>query len=712
MSMSPPARGLSLPERAASPVNIMLLNMISRKKIVTLTFCLILSLRLLTTAAVLAQEPPEPEELLESDEERFDPVEVLARLEQLRRCPLDPNRASFAQLERVPYLSEVQIRGILDARKKSRFACPEDLLRATGMDPQTLARVRPFLKIRPRRGVRGHLRSRTAWTLPLSRAYREGLYWGDATGAMIRLQLLYGDLLWMGVVTEKDPGERDLTDHHAFFLQLSPAGPLRRLVLGHFALEYGQGLALWTAAGGGAGTGGSVADMKQKSRGIRPHTSTEENGALFGGAVSVGWGPLTVDLFGSQTGRDAGVNEDRPGESVTGLSASGLHRTDGELEKKDALQETAVGVHAGVCLFGDKSLGLTWYRTSYRPGLTPADPIRQRYALQGTRQEVLGADWDLSLGPVEVFGEVAAASPQDVDSSKVAQPAVAFTVDAEYPRGILAGIRLRAETIQTGIVWRQYPADFLSPRGSGGAIKDDQNENGLSAALRWQPARRTRLELLADAFRRPWRSYEVAMPSTGERWTLLAVHRLRQGISLQLRLRWKREDADVPASSDVSATGAGSNAPVGRLERCDRRIQIDWPVSGAVALRARLETSRVRPPEEQSVRRGVLLAAQIRVDPHDRVRLRGSVALFRVPDYQGRIYLCEVGPRGTARNVALFGRGTRTLVLLEGELMESVRPSVRFAATVYDHRQTISSGPDQINWNVKREVILQLDWSW
>ena len=671
---------------------------LSRSLILNLT--LGLSLSLPAAVPVRAQAPPESEALLESDEERFDPVEVLERLAQLRRCPLDPNRASFARLEQIPYLTDRQIRGILAARKESRFTSLEDLLRAPGMDPQTLARVRPFLRIHPRQGVRGHLRIRTSWTLPLSRAYREGLYWGDATGTSMRLQLLSGDLLWAGVVTEKDPGERDLTDHHAVFLQLSPPGPVRCVMLGHFALEYGQGLTLWTASGGGAGTGGGVADLKRKSRGIRPHTSTEENGALFGGAVSAGWGPVALDLFASRTGRDAGRDPDSPDEVVTGLSAAGLHRTDGELAGKDALRETVAGWHATVSLSGDKTLGLTWYRTAYRPGVRPADVRRQRYGLQGSGYEVLGADWDLVLGPVEVFGEAAAAPP----------------------RAILAGIRLRQGTVRTALVWRQYPADFLSPRGSAAAVKDDQNEHGLQAAVRWQPARGTRLELLAAGFRRPWRSYDLPVPSTGERWTLQAIRGLGGGITLRLRLRWKREDAAVPASSGASpvadeavpagAVPAAPGAPIGRLERCDRRIQVDWPVCRALSLRTRLETSRVRGPDGDRVRRGMLLAAQIRVDPGGWIRLRSSAALFRVPDYHGRIYLCEVGPRGSARNVSLFGRGTRILALAEAEPTESVRLSMRFAATIYDHCQTLSSGPDRIDWNVKREVTLQLDWSW
>ena len=631
----------------------------------------------LLTGSARAQEPLSEETLLESDEDRFDPVEVLERLEALRRCPLDPNRATFTQLEKIPYLSARQIQGILIAGRKRAYARLEDLLRVPEMDHQTLARVRPFIKVRPRPGVRGHLRSRAAWTLPLSRAYREGCYWGDATAGSLRLHLLAGDLLWMGVVTEKDPGERDLTDHHAFFLQLSQLGPLRRLLLGHFALEYGQGLTLWTAAGASA-NGGGISDLKRKGRGIRPHTSTEENGALFGGALSAGWGAFTLDLFGSQAGRDA----TRQDGSVTGLSASGLHRTDGELGKKNALRETLAGLRTALCLHGDKTLGLTWYRTSYRPVVRPADPVRQRYALRGSRREALGADLDLVLGALEVFGEAAVA------------PSC----------GALAGICLRGRAIRAGIVWRRYPADFLSVRGSASAAKDDHNEDGLRVAMRWDPAGRTRLELQADGFRRPWRSYDLQMPSTGERWTLRAVRRLSGGLSLQLRLRWKREDATCPAG--------GQAGTLGTLRRCDRRIQIDWQAAKAIALRSRLETSRVSLPGGGAVQRGVLLMVQVKVNPDARFSLKGVAALFRVPAYEGRLYLCEVGPRGMARNVALFGRGMRTFALLEVEPLESVRLSLRFAATVYDHCRTLSSGLDEIAWNVKREITLQLDWSW
>jgi hypothetical protein len=201
------------------------------------------------------------------------------------------------------------------------------------------------------------------------------------------------------------------------------------------------------------------------------------------------------------------------------------------------------------------------------------------------------------------------------------------------------------------------------------------------------------------------------MPSTGERWALQAVHRLAGGISFALRLRWKEEDAAAPTGGEtIPADGAA--ASLGRMRRCDRRMQIDWQVSKSMALRSRLETSRVNLPDRRPAQRGMLLGAQMKVIPHQRIALRGAAALFRVPGYDGRLYLCEVGPRGMARNVALFGRGLRIFALLEGEVLESVRLSIRFAATIYDHCRTISSGPDEIDWNVKREIALQLDWSW
>ena len=108
---------------------------------------------------LLAQEDEflAEESMLEAEDEAFNAQEVLERLAELLREPLDPNQASYAQLQQIPYLSAFQIRGLVALREQKNLESLDDLLQAEGMDPGTLARIRPFLRIRLDRKRRGHL---------------------------------------------------------------------------------------------------------------------------------------------------------------------------------------------------------------------------------------------------------------------------------------------------------------------------------------------------------------------------------------------------------------------------------------------------------------------------------------------------------------------------------------------------------------------------
>jgi hypothetical protein len=634
------------------------------------------------------------EDLVESDQERFDPLEVLERLEELRRFPLDPNRASFSQLEQIPYLSVHQIEGILKARQKERFLTLNDLLGAPGMDPGTLARVRSFLKIvvrrtglrglsstqaMPGKGVRGHLRVRTAGVRPLSRGYREGQYLGDPSGGYLRLHLASGRHVWAGILAEKDPGEPELADYVSFSLRLDKLGPVRRLLLGDFALEFGQGLALWTC-GGLSGGVRDISDLKRKARGIRPYTSAEENSALRGLALSLGLDRVTLHLFHSRSHLDAS----RENGAVTALVAGGLHRTAGELEKKDALREIVSGGHLDLRLADRAAVGLTWCRWRWRPLMDPPRSPGRRYALRGDEHRILGGDVDVAVGPLCLFAEAAVAEGS----------AAAF----------LAGLSMEQRTVRAGLLWRRYPPEFCNPRGSGKAAKDDQNETGVLMGLKWKVSPGTHVELLADGFRRPWRTFYLEMPATGGSWSLRAQRRFGAGITMAVRL--KCQDDQV---STAGAHGLQKNLPSRRITR---RFQVDWRVSDEIEIRSRLETSRASTAPQGSLRRGALLLGQVKISLGAGSEVKAAAALFHIPDYGGRIYLCEVGPRGTARNVALFGRGTRVFLLLSRLIREDLEASLRFCSTAYHDRRDIGTGRDRIDGDVKREFILQADWNW
>ena len=58
--------------------------------------------------------------------------------------PVDVNRASFAELDAVPYVTPEVARGIIAGRP---FASVDELLRVSGIGEKTLARIRRFVKV-------------------------------------------------------------------------------------------------------------------------------------------------------------------------------------------------------------------------------------------------------------------------------------------------------------------------------------------------------------------------------------------------------------------------------------------------------------------------------------------------------------------------------------------------------------------------------------
>lgn len=90
---------------------------------------------------------------------------VLAADEELRARPLaegerlDPNRASEAELDRLPGVGPTLAGRIVAARDEGGgFGSVAELGRVPGIGPATLARLSPFLEVRgtpPRRGARG-----------------------------------------------------------------------------------------------------------------------------------------------------------------------------------------------------------------------------------------------------------------------------------------------------------------------------------------------------------------------------------------------------------------------------------------------------------------------------------------------------------------------------------------------------------------------------
>lgn len=99
------------------------------------------------TGTPFAQDSDSVIETMVDPDDGMTDREDLARLEELRRAPMDINRAEYSDWKRLPWLSPNQITALLDQRaRQGPFREIDALLSIPGMDVELLERLRPFLK--------------------------------------------------------------------------------------------------------------------------------------------------------------------------------------------------------------------------------------------------------------------------------------------------------------------------------------------------------------------------------------------------------------------------------------------------------------------------------------------------------------------------------------------------------------------------------------
>ena len=702
---------------------------------------------LLAAPAALAQDVPADttaedvrEAVLENltdDEISGDPTELLELLEDLRENPLDINRAQADELAQIPSFSPIVALAIVRYREDNGpFGSIPELRSVEGIDPTTYLEARPYLTIgRPRERtapeaspypevpslavVRANARvevlQRVTRRLDLGEGYDalpDGLADGDPaptryTGSperiYTRLRASYRRNLSANVTLEKDPGERftfdpDIGsygyDFASFHLAALRVGRIESLVVGDFVAEFGQGLALWRAAGFGKGRE-SVRPLVKRGRGLRPYGSTDENQFFRGVGATVAVTPaLYATGFGSRRTLDASFNDvdttdvEAPitDATVAGLAADGLHRTPNEIAKKDALGETLFG--GGLeYRFERATVGVVGYNARFDNPLAPGEQPYERFDFAGTDATTASAYANVFLGDFQLFGEVAQTD------------------------GVFAGVggaEASLGKLDAVVLARHYPRDFVSLHGYAFGERNGvgQNETGLYLGLTLRPAKTWAVQGYVDQYRFPWVRFGLPRPATGHEALLYVEHKPRRWITLYVQGR--TETRETSADFD-QPTGAVLSGLVPET-RQSLRVQGEYEASRDLRFRTRVEGSRYRENDEP-VSTGALVFQDVRWQFTKSLRLDTRLTYFDTEGFDARLYQFENDLLGVFANTLLFGRGTRTYAMLTfkpGGRFEGLDLRVKLAETRFEDRRRISSGLNEIDGNRVRDLALQV----
>ena len=229
--------------------------------------------------------------------EEPDLEQLIDHFTYLAEHPLNINTADKTELVQLMTLSEFQIFSLQEYIRESGYLLSvAELALVPGFDDNTVSRIKPFVTaIEPESTVKPDFRKmtgkgrssllvRNTQRLEKARGYSESTgqhYLGAPASMLLRYRYKYRNNLQVGLTADKDSGEeffggnnRYGFDFYSFHLMLGDMRHLKKLIVGDFKAQFGQGLNVWR--GFAMGKTPDPHSVKRQNNGFSVYSSADE----------------------------------------------------------------------------------------------------------------------------------------------------------------------------------------------------------------------------------------------------------------------------------------------------------------------------------------------------------------------------------------------------------------------------------------------------
>lgn len=649
--------------------------------------------------------------------ESVDLTDVIAQLSYYYDRPLNLNSANVEELQSLNLLTDIQINDLMLHRKLfGKLISIYELQSLTYWDMETIMNVLPFVKVDDKLDQL-HVSLKEMFKYGKFEAYfryqriledkagyedvpdsileeSNSYYYGNPDRYYSRLRFSYRTNLSFGITAEKDPGEEffrgsqaktgfDFYSAHAFY---KGGKYLKAIALGDYQIQIGQGLNLWS--GYAFGKTADVTNVKRSANPIRPYTSVDETRFLRGAAVDLGYKDFSLTLFGSYKGVDATLVEatdtlELEDVTVSSVNLSGLHRTNSEIARKDALNEI---IYGGNLRYekNQLTLGVAGVYQGYDRLFARDTMPYNQFDFRGRGTVGISADYSYVFRNFSFFGELS----RTTHSGGFANiHGVLFSLD---------------RYVSMSLIYRDYNRDYQTFYNAGFAEGSrTQNEKGIYAGLKTNLSRSFFINSYVDIFKFPWLRYQVDAPSEGHEIMIQPTYKPSRSLEIYARFREQLRQKN-------SRETDGTISPIEDVLQRNYRINFNYKVSDAVRLKSRIEYVTVdRPSVGQED--GIIFTQDILFKPKSfplDVSLR--YALFDTDSYDTRIYTYENNALYVFSVPAYFYRGSRAYVLVRYTFLRRFDLWVRYAQNIYINRTVQGSGAEEILGNTRSELTVQL----
>lgn len=634
------------------------------------------------------------EYIAENLPEDYDYAEIAERLSFYKAHPMSINKVQRADLEGLLFLSPIQIDNLLSHREKSgSFIDLLELQAIQGFDASTITWLNNFVKLDPQnilenvslgrmiKDSRHDLILRFGKIMQKQNGFlasdqNKPAYHGSELRTLGRYRYNYKNRIFALLNFEKDAGESAI-DFYSGSVSVNHSGLLRKIVVGDYALQFGQGLTLWSGLGFGKGAG--FAMMVKQDVGLRNYSSVNESSFFRGLSVAMQYKQFSLTPFVSNKQADASFSDD--GREVKSLIVSGLHRTESERLTKNSITQLVYGFNTQY--EGSRiRVGLTAYRTRFSMPLAAGNSLYEKYNFQGSSLINLGLHYNYSFRNSYFFGEAAHS----------------LSSGYAYLNGLISSL---SNQISIMLLQRNYQKDYYSPFNQ--AISESThaaNEKGFYSGISVKLNKTWEFSGYSDLFSYPWLKFRVDAPSRGyELFGQLSYEiNKKSRISLRVKQQVRQENGDEP---DISGG-------LDEVHRSSFRFELNYTLGKDFTWRNRAEMAIYR-KEMANPEHGFLCYEDLIYNPLGSA-FSGNIrfAIFDTSGFNSRIYAYENDVLYGYSIPAYQNKGIRYYMNVRYTFARRMDLWLRYASLNYIDQETVGSGNDQISGKQRSDIRLQL----
>lgn len=648
------------------------------------------------------------------EDENIDLTNIVEQLNFYYEHPLNLNSATSDQLRDLWILSDIQINDLqLHIKLFGKLISQYELQSLEYWDMSTIKMVLPFIRVDDKLdqlhvGLKEAFKNgkfevylRYQDILENKSGYDDvvdsilensnSYYHGNSARYYTRLRFSYRTNLSVGITAEKDPGEQffkgkqkygfDFYSAHAFY---KGGKYVKSVALGDYQVQIGQGLNFWS--GYAFGKSADVTNVKKSANPLRAYTSVDETRFLRGAAVVLGVGDFSLTAFGSRKAVDASVVVDsllEDQEFVSSINLTGFHRTNSEIERKNALIENIYGANFQYAK-RNFQVGVAAVFQGYNSEFIKDIQPYNQFDFRGKNSVALSADYSFVVKNFNFFGEI---SRTGYSGKTAVLSGILFSLD---------------KRVSMAIVARDYDRAYQTFYNAGFAEGSrTQNERGLYAGLKLNLSREFSINSYLDVFKFPWMKFQVDGPSDGYEIMIQPSYKPSRSLEIYTRFRQQMRQKNS-RDSDGTITGLEDV-----LQR-NYRINFNYKISEAFRLKSRVEYVTIN-RASNAPENGIIITQDLLYRPKSSpIDFALRYALFDTDSYDTRIYTFESNALYVFSVPAYYYKGSRAYALIRYTFLRKFDLWVRYGVSIFANRTSLGSGAEEITGNTKTDVTIQL----